>query len=68
MIATLTLVVCLSSAPENCELKEVEVDALMCFYGSRNVAEEELPKGYKLQSVRCVPHFAWAQHDNAPTG
>jgi hypothetical protein len=68
MIATLTMVMCLSSAPSTCELKEFEVDALVCFYGNVNAAQEELPEGYKLKSVRCVPHFAWAQHNNAPTG
>ena len=57
MTATLTLVLCLLSSPESCELKEVRVDAQACFYGGSNVANEHTPPGYALRSARCVPEM-----------
>ena len=55
MLATMTLVICLQASPEVCELKEVKVDAQLCFYGSSNVARSHVPAGYELRASRCVP-------------
>jgi hypothetical protein len=55
MLATMTLVICLNAAPEVCELREVRVDAQLCFHGSRNTALMNVPEGYQLRSARCVP-------------
>lgn len=55
MNATLTLVLCLASNPESCEVRDLQVDAQSCFYGGSNVAAANTPEGFVLKSARCVP-------------
>ena len=55
MLATMTLVVCLNSAPQVCELLELRLDALLCQHGARNTALTHVPEGYRLRWARCVP-------------
>jgi hypothetical protein len=38
----------------------------MCFAGSRNVAEEQVPEGYVLASFRCVPQTPWLAPEHRP--
>jgi hypothetical protein len=45
MMALLTVTVCLAGATQVCEVREATVDAVLCFTGSRNVAEEQVPEG-----------------------
>jgi hypothetical protein len=54
MNATLTIVMCFAAIPEVCKLKELRVDAHVCFYGGHNVAVPALPDGYVPRPARCV--------------
>ncbi|MCS6878921.1 MAG: hypothetical protein N2038_12720 [Geminicoccaceae bacterium] len=56
MQATLTLVLCLVNAPDQCEVREKRVDALACVYAGANVIAAETPPGYRVRHARCVPH------------
>ncbi len=55
MNATLTLVLCLVSEPELCEVRNHAVDAQACFYGGANIVRELTPEGFELKSARCLP-------------
>lgn len=55
MNATLTLVLCLATSPERCEVRDLQVDAQACFYGGANLIEANTPEGWRLKSARCVP-------------
>jgi len=55
MQATLTLVLCLVSAPEQCEVRQKRVDAQACFYGGANVVAAETPDGFRAVHARCDP-------------
>lgn len=56
MQATLTLVLCLVSAPDQCEVHEKRVDALACVYAGANVIAAATPPGYRARYARCVPY------------
>ena len=66
MMALLTVTVCLAGATQVCEVREATVDAVLCFTGSRNVAEEQVPEGYTLASLRCVPQTWWLAPEHHP--
>ena len=66
MMALLTVTVCLAGATQVCEVREAAVDAVLCFTGSRNVAEEQVPEGYTLASLRCVPQTWWLAPEHRP--
>ena len=66
MMALVTVTVCLAGTPQVCEVREATTDAVMCFAGSRNVAEEQVPEGYVLASFRCVPQTPWLAPEHRP--
>jgi hypothetical protein len=66
MMALVTVTVCLAGAPQVCEVREATTDAVMCFAGSRNVAEKQVPEGYVLASFRCVPQAWWLVPEHRP--
>jgi len=68
MMALVTVTVCLAGTPQVCEVREAAMDAVMCFAGSRNVAEEQVPEGYVLASFRCVPQAPWLVPEHRPRG
>jgi len=49
-------------------VREATTDAVKCFVGSRNVAEEQVPEGYVLASFRCVPQTWWLAPEHRPGG
>lgn len=55
MQATLTLVLCLVSAPDQCEVRQKRVDAQACFYAGANVVAAETPAGFRAVHARCDP-------------
>ena len=66
MMALLTVTVCLAGATQACEVRETTVDAVLCFTGSRNAAKEQVPEGYTLASLRCVPQTWWLAPEHRP--
>ena len=67
-MAVITVVACLTDGTGRCEAAEVTVDAVLCFAGSRNVAEEQVPEGHVLRSFRCVPQAWWLAPEHRPRG
>ncbi len=55
MQATLTLVLCLLAAPDQCEVRQKRVDAQACFYGGANTIAAETPAGFRTVHARCDP-------------
>ena len=68
MMAVITVVACLADGTGACEVEQATVDAVLCFAGSRNVAEELVPEGYVLGSFRCVPQAPWLAPEHRPRG